>query len=266
MRHGDWLLTGALAALAAGVALAALALMGFAFRVEWLLAAGLIILSVAQIANIISRRREFSGIRENLAQMQAAGRQDSERRAKLAQRLEELESRPPPPRGETQSLADEVKALRSTLRGISEKQARRATREPRFASAPATAPTDGFSPDKLDLYLEPIVNLDGNATAHYHASVELRAGDGRRVSAASLMSEAESSGMRPALDRFAYLPMSAVSALPTALSSAGPTHVYSFRSAAPPMAFRPNCTLSKPFRMPTVPSPIRSSSNCRTAI
>jgi len=210
MKHGDWLVTGVLAVVAAGIALAALSLIGLSFQVEWLLAAGLIVLSLAQIAAIISGRRSFEGIRQQLSQVQALGRQEHDRRAGVMQRLEALESRPSQslPRSETQSLADEVKALRSTLRGLSEKQARRAQREPRFSSSiqpsPAGAGPGGFSPDKLDLYLEPIVNLEDNATAHYRASVELRAGDGRRVSAASLIAEAESSGMRPALDRFAY--------------------------------------------------------------
>jgi len=211
MKHGDWLLTGVLAAAAAGIALVALSLTGLSFRVEWLLAAGLIVLSLAQIAAILSGRRNFESIRQQLSQVQAVGRQEHDRRAGVMQRLEALESRPSQalPRSETQSLADEVKALRSTLRGLSEKQARRAQREPRFASSiqpspAASASPGGFSPDKLDLYLEPIVNLEDNSTAHYRASVELRAGDGRRVSAASLIAEAESSGMRPALDRFAY--------------------------------------------------------------
>jgi len=45
--------------------------------------------------------------------------------------------------------------------------------------------------------------MEGKTTSHYRASVELRAGDGRRVPAESLAAEAEQTGMRPALDRFA---------------------------------------------------------------
>ncbi|MBL8906754.1 MAG: EAL domain-containing protein [Rhizobiales bacterium] len=193
-----------LAAIAAGAGLAALALFGYGFRVEWLIAAGLIVVSVSQISAIFGSRRQFADIRDRLFQVQTAGRQEHERRARLAQRIEELENRPPPPRGETQSLADEVKALRSTLKGLSEKQARRAAREPNFAAAaPSTRDAGGFSADKLDLYLEPIVEMEGRTTSHYRASVELRSGDGRRVPAQSLVAEAEQSGMRPALDRFA---------------------------------------------------------------
>lgn len=197
-------MTSVLAAVAAGIGVAALALLGFGFRFEWLVAAGLIVLSVGQISAIFGSRREFESIKDRLFQVQAAGRQENERRARLAQRLEALESQPPPPRGETQSLADEVKALRSTLKGISDKQARRAAREPVFgAAAPAAREAGGFSTDKLDLYLEPIVEMEGKTTSHYRASVELRSGDGRRVPAQSLVAEAEQSGMRPALDRFA---------------------------------------------------------------
>ena len=210
MRHGDWLLTSVLAALAVGITLVTLSFIGFAFRVEWFLAGGLIVLSIVQIATIIERRQKFADIQERLAQVQAIGRKENERRSNFSERLEALESRSPPPlpRSETQSLADEVKALRSTFKGLSDRSARRAAHEPRFSStSPASAspasPGD-FSTDKLDLYLEPIVNLDGNSTTHYRASVELRAGDGRRVAAASLMAEADSSGMRPALDRFAF--------------------------------------------------------------
>ncbi|MFO0990374.1 MAG: EAL domain-containing protein [Hyphomicrobiales bacterium] len=193
-----------LAAVAAGAGLAALALFGYGFRVEWLIAAGLIVVSVSQISAIFGSRRQFADIRDRLFQVQTAGRQENERRARLAQRLEDLENRPPPPRSDTQSLADEVKSLRSTLKGISEKQARRATREPSFApAAPAPRGPESFSADKLDLYLEPIVELEGKTTSHYRASVELHSGDGRRVQAESLASEAEHTGMRPALDRFA---------------------------------------------------------------
>jgi len=204
MRQRDWLMTSVLAAVAVGIGLAAPAFLGFAFRFEWLIAAGLIILCVSQISAIFASRRDFATIREHLVQVQAAGRQENERRARLAQRLEALETRPPPPRAETQSLADEVKALRSTLKGISEKQARRASREPTFAAAaPAERRAGGFSTDKLDLYLEPIVEMEGKTTSHYRASVELRSGDGRRVQAEALAAEAEQTGMRPALDRFA---------------------------------------------------------------
>jgi EAL domain-containing protein (putative c-di-GMP-specific phosphodiesterase class I) len=197
-------MTSVLAALAAGVGLASLALFGFGFRFEWLVAAGLVVLSVSQISAIFGSRREFADIKDRLVQVQAAGRQENERRTRLAQRLEALETQPPPPRGETQSLADEVKALRSTLKGISDRQARRASREPTFtAAAPAPREAGGFSTDKLDLYLEPIVEMEGKTTSHYRASVELRAGDGRRVPAESLAAEAEQTGMRPALDRFA---------------------------------------------------------------
>jgi EAL domain-containing protein (putative c-di-GMP-specific phosphodiesterase class I) len=182
-----------------------MAFLGFAFRFEWLLAASLIVLCLSQISAILASRRDFENIRDHLVQVQAAGRQENERRARLAQRLETLETQPPPPRSETQSLADEVKSLRSTLKGISEKQARRASREPTFApaEAPASRGPESFSADKLDLYLEPIVELEGKTTSHYRASVELRAGDGRRVQADSLAAEAEQTGMRPALDRFA---------------------------------------------------------------
>ena len=198
-------MTSVLAAVAAGIGVAALALLGFGFRFEWLVAAGLIILSLSQISAIFGSRREFENIKDRVFQVQAAGRQENERRARLAQRLEALETQPPPPRGETQSLADEVKALRSTLKGISERQARRSARERSFTAASAPSPREAgaFSTDKLDLYLEPIVEMEGKTTSHYRASVELRAGDGRRVPAESLAAEAEQGGMRPALDRFA---------------------------------------------------------------
>jgi EAL domain-containing protein (putative c-di-GMP-specific phosphodiesterase class I) len=197
-------MTSVLAALAAGIGVAALALLGFGFHFEWLVAAGLIVLSLGQIAAIFGSRRQFADIKDRLFQVQASGRQENERRTRLAQRLEALETQPPPPRGETQSLADEVKALRSTLKGISEKQARRAAREPTFtAAAPVAREAGGFSTDKLDLYLEPVVEMEGKTTSHYRASVELRSGDGRRVTAESLAAEADQSGMRPALDRFA---------------------------------------------------------------
>ena len=170
-------MTSVLAALAAGAGLASLALLGFGFRFEWLVAAGLIVLSVSQISAIFGSRREFADIKDRLVQVQAAGRQEHDRRSRLAQRLEALETQPPPPRGETQSLADEVKSLRSTLKGISERQARRAGREPAFTSAaPAAREAGGFSTDKLDLYLEPIVEMEGKTTSHYRASVELRSG------------------------------------------------------------------------------------------
>ena len=210
MRHGDWLLTSVLAALAVGISLVTLGFLGFAFRLEWFLAGGPDCPQPRQIAAIIGAGSEFADIQERLAQVQAIGRKENERRSQFFRAPRSFGSRSPPPlpRSETQSLADEVKSLRSTLKGLSDRSARRAAHEPRFSStSPASAspasPGD-FSTDKLDLYLEPIVNLDGNSTTHYRASVELRAGDGRRVAAASLMAEAEPSGMRPALDRFAF--------------------------------------------------------------
>ena len=60
MRHGDWLLAMGLAALAAGVGALTYLQIGIEFRVEWVLAAALMLLCALQIAAIVNRRNSFS--------------------------------------------------------------------------------------------------------------------------------------------------------------------------------------------------------------
>jgi EAL domain-containing protein (putative c-di-GMP-specific phosphodiesterase class I) len=206
MRHGDWLLAIGLAALAAGVGTLTYLQIGIEFRVEWVLAAALMLLCALQIAAIVSRRISFSHIRKELAELDVAHRQDIDRRGNLIQRIEELESHPGQAgRTDTQSLVEEVKALRATLKGLAEKQGARAQTESRpHAAQPVERSGGVYLPEQLDLYLEPIIDTAANSTAHYRANLVFRSGEGRRVAAADLQAEADSNGSRPMLDQFAY--------------------------------------------------------------
>jgi EAL domain-containing protein (putative c-di-GMP-specific phosphodiesterase class I) len=212
MRHGDWLLAIGLAALAAGVGALTYLQIGIEFRVEWVLAAALMLLCTLQIAAIVSRRISFSHFRKQLADLDLAHRHDTDRRSKLIARIEELESRPAlEPRSDTQSLVEEVKALRTTLKGLAERQGARAQTESRahpelrpHVAEPVERSRHVYSPDQLDLYLEPVIDAAANATAHYRASLALRSGDGRRIAPADLQAEADSNGSRPMLDQLAY--------------------------------------------------------------
>jgi EAL domain-containing protein (putative c-di-GMP-specific phosphodiesterase class I) len=218
MRHGDWLLAIGLAALAAGVGVLTYLQIGIEFRVEWVLAAALMLLCALQIAGIVSRRISFSKFRKQLAALDAAQRQGMDRSGRLVERIDELESRPAQAaRSDTQSLVEEVKALRATLKGLAEKQSARSHSE--MHTHPAAAPAERvhahpeqrversgrvYSPEQLDLYLEPIIDAAANSTAHYRASLSLRSGEGRRIAPADLQAEADSDGSRPMLDQFAY--------------------------------------------------------------
>jgi hypothetical protein len=212
MRHGDWLLAFGLAALAAGVGALTYLQIGLEFRVEWVFAAALMLLCALQIAGIVSRRISFSRVHKRLAELDAAQRQDVDRRGKLMERIEELESRPGQAgRTDTQSLVEEVKALRATLKGLAEKQGARPHPESRLHSEPrahVAEPVERsarvYAPEQLDLYLEPIIDAAANATSHYRASLALRSGEGRRVAPADLQAEADRNGSRPMLDQIAY--------------------------------------------------------------
>lgn len=203
-RHG-WLPAAALAAVAA----TALAVCLWAFylrgRDEAAIAAIILVLVLAQLALFVSRDRRRALDIDELFLLVGDDGPLAGRIAEMEQRLEEeaADSPPQPPSGKERLLA-EVKELRSSLHELSSRAATpvrpppvAALREPPASRAPALAE------ERLDLYLEPLVSLNTQATVHYRASLGIETAPGRRMEHDELYAEAERTDLRAALDVFA---------------------------------------------------------------
>lgn len=125
----------------------------------------------------------------------------------LAQRLDEAERQISDAPGE--QIASEMQNLRHSFQSLSQEiehtrgriesgiQARTPAAQP--APQPA-APELDASRERLELSLEPVVELSNDQTAHYRAQLSLVEGPGREVPHAVLIAKAETGGFRPAID------------------------------------------------------------------
>jgi EAL domain-containing protein (putative c-di-GMP-specific phosphodiesterase class I) len=125
----------------------------------------------------------------------------------LAQRLDEAERQISDAPGE--QIASEMQNLRHSFQSLSQEiehargriesgiQARTPAAQP--APQPATPELDE-SRERLELSLEPVIELSNDQTAHYRAQLSLVEGPGREVPHAVLIAKAETGGFRPAID------------------------------------------------------------------
>ena len=133
----------------------------------------------------------------------------------LAQRLDDAERQISDAPGE--QVASEMQTLRHSFQALSQEiertrdrietgiQARAYAPAPELHPEPAplpqqAAPELDASRERLELSLEPVVELANDQTAHYRAQLSLVEGPGREVPHAVLMAKAETGGFRPAID------------------------------------------------------------------
>jgi EAL domain-containing protein (putative c-di-GMP-specific phosphodiesterase class I) len=130
---------------------------------------------------------------------------------RFAERLDEAERQISEAPGE--SVASEVQNLRHSFHSLSEEIERTRDRiesgilaktyAPRPQSPPQpppAAPALDASHERLELSLEPVVELASDHTAHYRAQLSLVEAPGREVPHSVLMAKADAGGFRPAID------------------------------------------------------------------
>lgn len=170
----------------------------------------ILVLAVGQMAMLaaLGRRRSDSGNRD--AQNARSLRSMAESMRSLDERLAALENQPATPAGLLEGIAAEVRSLRDSIGGLVEGG------EPPRAEAPPPEPVPSAEPqvadperetvdanERIELMLEPIIELSSGATLHYRALLSLADDQGNRFGHDQLMGKAEEGGMRDILDSHA---------------------------------------------------------------
>lgn len=202
-------------------ALAAIAIAAFMLasnRTDLVLISGAIfLLAVGQVTVILALSARTARSESHANMLGDVLRRLTEAATKTETRLTEAERlAKEPDRNGLDKLMAEVKGLRDSVRTLLDRSRRddekpstirwgeaQSSREPPPPPYPAPAPeaakpsTDG---QRLDLLLEPLIELTTGATAHYRALLDLASDNGQIVQHAELMEKANEGGMRPALD------------------------------------------------------------------
>jgi EAL domain-containing protein (putative c-di-GMP-specific phosphodiesterase class I) len=170
----------------------------------------ILVLAVGQMAMlaVLGRRRSGAGNRDAQNARNLRGMAESMR--SLDERLAALESQPATPAGLLESIAAEVRSLRDSIGGLVQGS------EPPKAEAPPPEPMPSAEPqvadperetvdanERIELMLEPIIELSSGSTLHYRALLSLADDQGNRFGHDQLMGKAEEGGMRDILDSHA---------------------------------------------------------------
>ena len=171
------------------------------------MAGAILVLASGQIALIIVSSWRSGKLRERLRQqsdsLQSQAGLAAQRDEAVNARLNEIEHRlAHPPPGRLEEVTAELRALRDSIRiYVSQPPPQPEPRlEPRPQPQPAAEPPRAASAERLDLLLEPMIELATGATAHYRAQLNLAGEPGHLVAHRELMEKADRGGMRPALD------------------------------------------------------------------
>ncbi|MCB1376903.1 MAG: EAL domain-containing protein [Alphaproteobacteria bacterium] len=120
----------------------------------------------------------------------------------LANRLDNLEHRVAnPPPSPLDDIAAEVRVLRDSVKELVRKEPRQETVPP--AEAPPVQAAAKSNAERIDLLLEPVIELSTGNTLNYRAQLNLTGSGDTSVEHDDLMRKADQGGMRPALDAHA---------------------------------------------------------------
>jgi len=123
MRNGDGLVIAALAAIATGVGCASVWVLTAHGRLEAFFAGSLVLLGLAQMLAILRQRGQAYDVAARLDDLADNCRQHSQRLAGLADQLNGTRAAAgSEPQTPVDELANEVKSLHSTLRGLRERR------------------------------------------------------------------------------------------------------------------------------------------------
>lgn len=174
----------------------------------YLASGGLLLLAAGQIGFIIAAIMKVSRLEDWLSHHQGLlaalssridgtdGRIDS-----ADSRIEAVESKlDQPPDSRLGEIISDMRALRESIRNIAApKPAPAPVIEP-VPAPPEPAPLPRPANERLELLLEPVIELASGSTAHYRVLLDLTDDNGHVVRHHELMHKANQGGMRPALD------------------------------------------------------------------
>ncbi|MGE3874821.1 MAG: EAL domain-containing protein [Parvibaculaceae bacterium] len=178
-------------------------------RLELALALAAFLLAGSHLVVFLYRdlhyRRRFSGIGETHQRSRKLAEQLSSLMARVDVLEDERAEPPPPPeKPEAADFSREFEELRRSIKDLAEEYGRAAQpseprREPEIWPSAPTEERPAVIEHQLEFFLEPIVSLAEDTTAHYRASLVLE-GNGRRVTFEDLTRQAAANGLRPDLD------------------------------------------------------------------
>jgi hypothetical protein len=177
-------------------------------RIELALAVAAILLAASHLAIFLYRDFQYRGKLAAMSRMDMRSSKLAEQLSRLAARLGALEEargkeETPPPKPDSGFVDREFEELSRSIKRLAAEYGRasRASaprREPETWTAVA-AELRHAAVHRLEFFLEPIVSLAKDVTAHYRASLVLE-GSGRRVAFDELARQAAANGLRPDLD------------------------------------------------------------------
>jgi cyclic-di-GMP phosphodiesterase TipF (flagellum assembly factor) len=187
-------------------------------RHESALVGAVLLLGLSQLLSVRARGREAEEQREEIDGLRRSHDGALREATVLRSRIDAMEKqadRPVRETRETGNVTEEMERVRREVLNLTQdffaspgppQPAAPVSAAPVAAAAapaPPSRPKPAFTEEQLDLYLEPIVSLETNATAHYRAAMWLRPGTSHPVGGDDLYQSAERGGLRPALDVFA---------------------------------------------------------------
>lgn len=186
----------------------AIACVGFAIfenpSLSFAIPLALVILAAGQIAIVVTLWLRMTRLDDRLHDESEMLTSVGDHVDGVSERLDALEIRiANPPPGLLDEIAGQVRALRDSIAAMAHKPA-----EPPKAAEPEHEPEvkpapRGASHDRLDLLLQPVIELSTGSTAHYRAQLNLTGDNGSIVTHDALMAKAEQGGMRESLDAHA---------------------------------------------------------------
>ena len=205
MRQQDWPRAAGLASFSVIAVGFAAFLLSAGDQRHYVEAAAILLLAAGQFAAMIFGWIRMSQVIERQSMQGRALREMAEETRSLSMRLEAIETglaAPEAPKND--DTVSEMQALREQLEALARDIERPREHAPQETPPPTIAaenPAPRQSPgERLDLLLEPVIELANGETAHYRALLNMVDDAGNEVPHGELMRKAEEGGMRPALD------------------------------------------------------------------
>ncbi|MBI2717787.1 MAG: EAL domain-containing protein [Rhizobiales bacterium] len=200
MQRQDWPAVLGLmlfAALAAGFAAAMLAAN---WQQNLIPAGAVLVLAAGQMAALFAQGARYRKLASRLASQGRSFDTMAEGAADTAARLERIEQQLTRPAARSpDDILQEVRALRDSVQTLAKDMAQ--PPKPAAERAPPRAnPVPPPPQERLDLLLEPLIELATGVTVHYRARVNMADEHGSEVVHDELMAKANGGGLRPALD------------------------------------------------------------------
>ena len=165
----------------------------------YLISGALLALAVGQASAALVQDGRFRALDQQELERGRSQHELSQSVGRLAERLNRTEEMLTGPDSErTGAIAGELNSLRETVSGLMRDAAIR-PRLPDMAP-PANQVAPEPARERLDLLLEPVVELSSGKTEHYRALAQMTGGPGGPVDHGILMAKADEGGLRGALD------------------------------------------------------------------